>query len=99
VSAQRKWLFSDPIFSITIVLLGYFNYLFDKMFRELVLAIPQLALPYIFQYNLILPVIDMAFLLITFHGVSLLKERKMKVVHSSGLAHANVKLLFSFSPF
>jgi hypothetical protein len=82
VSTGKKWLFSDPIFLVAIVLLGCFNYVFDQMFRELVLAMPQLMVPYIFQYNLILPVIDIGFLLITFRAIGLLKERKKNEGHS-----------------
>lgn len=58
--------------------LGFFNYIFDLLFREVVLTMPQLVFLYMFQYHLILPVIDAAFLLIVFNGLKLLKKRKGK---------------------
>jgi len=74
VTNTKKWLFLDPMFVAAIAFLGYFNYIFDKMFRELVLSSPQLAIPYMFQYNFILPVIDIVLLLIVLSSLSFLKS-------------------------
>jgi len=63
---------------VVIAFLGSFNYTFDLLFKEVILTMPQLVFPYMFQYHLILPVIDAAFLLIVFNGLNLLKKRKRK---------------------
>jgi len=61
-----------------IAFLSSFNYMFNRLFREVVLTMPQLVFPYMFQYHLILPVIDAAFLWIVFNGLKLLRKGKEK---------------------
>lgn len=63
---------------VVIAFLGSLNYIFDRLFREAVLTMPQLIFPYMFQYHLILPAIDAALLLIVFNGLSFLKKGKRK---------------------
>jgi len=64
---------------VVIAFLGSFNYTFDRLFREMVLTMPQLMFPYMFQYHLVLPIMDAALLLIVFNGLKLLKKSR----HSS----------------
>jgi len=75
-----------------IAFLSSFNYIFDRLFRDVVLTMPQLVFPYMFQYHLILPVIDAAFLWIVFNGLKLLKKRKRK-----DAIHLAAKTVESFS--
>jgi len=82
VITRKKWLFSDLTFVVAIAFLGSFNYTFDRLFREMVITMPQLAFPYMFQYQLVLPIIDAALLLIVFNGLKLSNKRKRKdVIH------------------
>jgi len=70
------------MFVVVIAFLGCLNYALDQMFRQLILSMPQLALPYVFQYHFILPLIDAAFLLTVFHGIRFLKVRRKNGCHS-----------------
>ena len=58
----EKWLVSDPGFLVTIGFMGLFNWWFDQYFRAAVSVNPTLSLLYMFQYHLILPMINVVFL-------------------------------------
>jgi len=75
----KKWLVFDPAFLITIGLLALFNYLFDQAFKGAVYHNPNLSFLYVFQYQLILPLINVALLSILFYGARHLRGRRKAV--------------------
>jgi len=55
----------DPAFLISIAFMAWFNFLFDQSFNGMVLLNSHLSFLYLFQFNVIIPVMDTAILLAT----------------------------------
>lgn len=73
----RKWLVSDPIYLLTMGLMGLLNYSFDQQFKAAVYLSPSLSVLYVFQYHLILPLINLALLSIVFYVRSVRKTLRI----------------------
>ena len=58
----KRWLIFDPAFLVSLAFMACFNFFFDQAFRRAVLFNPQLSFLYVFQFNVIIPAMDMGIL-------------------------------------
>jgi hypothetical protein len=79
----KKWLISDPVFLFAIVFMGFFNYSFDQFFRANIHLNPYFSFLYVFQYNLILPLVNVSFLCGLFYGLRYFKMKREERVYSN----------------